>query len=286
MTTQPKQLKVADTKASFITSLIAGGLAGVSVDIILFPLDTLKTRLQSKQGFRKSGGFSNLYKGIFPVFIGSAPTASLFFVTYEGIKNVTQPRVPERYHSLLHMSAASLAEMVACLIRVPIEVLKQRKQALIFQRKDVSLRLLYCGYWSTVIRDMPFSLIQFPLWEGFKKIWSSNVERDILPAESAICGAIAGGISAAITTPLDVIKTRIMLSHKNESASKLKVLYVTQNVYNEKGLHGLFAGIGPRVMWITLGGFIFFGTYEGARTAVMQYFLPLSILTEQTDKCQ
>lgn len=38
--------------------------------------------------------------------------ASLFFVTYEGIKTTTQCKVPKEYHSLLHMSAASVAEMV------------------------------------------------------------------------------------------------------------------------------------------------------------------------------
>ena len=31
-------------------ALISGSLAGVGVDITLFPLDTLKTRLQSQQG--------------------------------------------------------------------------------------------------------------------------------------------------------------------------------------------------------------------------------------------
>ena len=29
--------------------------------------------------------------------------------------------------------------------------------------------------------------------------------------QSALCGSIGGGISAALTTPLDVIKTRMML---------------------------------------------------------------------------
>ncbi|CAK9811671.1 S-adenosylmethionine mitochondrial carrier protein [Anthophora plagiata] len=312
MTTNNKSIKATDTKSIFVTSLLAGGLAGTSVDLILFPLDTLKTRLQSKQGFIKSGGFSNLYKGLLPVLIGSAPSASLFFVTYESIKTVTQCRIPERYHSFLHMGSASLAEMVnekpcllklykknaisvkycmvqmkvACFMRVPIEVIKQRKQVLILDIRDINLRMLYCGYWSTILRDMPFSLIQFPIWEYFKKVWSSNVNRDIFPVESAVCGAIAGGISAAVTTPLDVIKTRIMLSNKNENASNLKILYVLKNVYAEKGIYGLFAGVSPRIIWITVGGFIFFGTYEMARTIITKYYITLHIVPTENKKYQ
>ena len=30
----------------------------------------------------------------------------------------------------------------------------------------------------------------------------------------------------------------------------------------EEGVAGLFKGIGPRVGWITLGGYVFFGAYE------------------------
>ena len=48
---------------SFLTSLISGGLAGTAVDVSLFPLDTIKTRLQSKQGFLAAGGFKNIYSG-------------------------------------------------------------------------------------------------------------------------------------------------------------------------------------------------------------------------------
>ncbi|KZC15063.1 S-adenosylmethionine mitochondrial carrier protein, partial [Dufourea novaeangliae] len=251
----------------------AGGLAGTSVDLVLFPLDTLKTRLQAKQGFIKAGGFSGLYKGILPVAIGSAPTASLFFVTYESIKTVAQCKVPGKYSSLLHMGAASLAEMVTCLIRVPIEIVKQRKQALVSNTKDISLRLLYRGYWSTVLRDVPFSFIQFPLWEYFKKVYSVYIDRNILPMESAVCGAVAGGISAIVTTPLDVIKTRIMLAQTNTRSSHLKMLYILQDIYKERGLSGLYAGVGPRVMWITLGGFIFFGTFEEAKALVVKYIL-------------
>jgi solute carrier family 25 S-adenosylmethionine transporter 26 len=63
----------------YLSSLFGGASAGLSVDMVLFPLDTIKTRLQSAQGFIKSGGFSGVYKGIGPQAIGSAPQAALFF---------------------------------------------------------------------------------------------------------------------------------------------------------------------------------------------------------------
>jgi hypothetical protein len=31
---------------SFVNSLISGGVAGLTCDVLLFPLDTIKTRLQ------------------------------------------------------------------------------------------------------------------------------------------------------------------------------------------------------------------------------------------------
>lgn len=58
-------------------------MAGTSVDVALFPIDTLKTRLQSPQGFIQAGGFRGIYNGLGAAAIGSAPGAALFFSTYE-----------------------------------------------------------------------------------------------------------------------------------------------------------------------------------------------------------
>ena len=48
-------------------------MAGTSVDIALFPLDTIKTRLQSAHGFFKAGGFRGVYSGLSAAAAGSAP---------------------------------------------------------------------------------------------------------------------------------------------------------------------------------------------------------------------
>lgn len=50
-----------------------GAVAGTSVDIALFPLDTIKTRLQSADGFFKAGGFRGVYSGLSAAAAGSAP---------------------------------------------------------------------------------------------------------------------------------------------------------------------------------------------------------------------
>lgn len=52
----------------------AGGCAGMCVDLTLFPLDTMKTRLQSQQGFYRAGGFRGIYAGVPSAALGSFPS--------------------------------------------------------------------------------------------------------------------------------------------------------------------------------------------------------------------
>ena len=179
------------------------------MDVSLFPLDTLKTRLQSQQGFWKSGGFRSIYAGLGPAALGSAPNAAAFFVTYEVVKlaashmnrhgikvSTSDPRV--------HMLAASAGEVNACLFRVPVEIVKQRRQAghssSIAVIKHIWLlegnKGFYRGYGTTVMREIPFSILQFPIWERLKIIWQNKQNKAVEAWQSAVCGSVAGGISA------------------------------------------------------------------------------------------
>ncbi|XP_065543881.1 mitochondrial S-adenosylmethionine carrier protein isoform X2 [Lathamus discolor] len=256
----------------------AGGVAGVCVDLILFPLDTVKTRLQSPQGFRKAGGFRGIYAGVPSTAIGSFPNAAAFFITYENVKSMLHHNSASYLAPAAHMVAASLAEVVACLIRVPSEVVKQRAQVSpssstlqILSRTlyHEGIQGLYRGYKSTVLREIPFSLVQFPLWESLKDLWSWKQGHVVDSWQSAVCGAFAGGFAAAVTTPLDVAKTRIMLAKAGSSNASGNVLAALGSIWRTQGLSGLFAGVVPRMAGISLGGFIFLGTYEKTRQLLL-----------------
>ncbi|KAH9898624.1 mitochondrial carrier [Xylariomycetidae sp. FL2044] len=288
----------------FTTALLAGGIAGTTVDLSLFPLDTLKTRLQSRAGFFPSGGFKGIYRGVGSAVVGSAPGAAFFFCTYEGVKRALEER--RRNYSLGvhgggdgdelllygggtspwaapldHMAAASLGEVAACAVRVPTEVVKQRAQAglhggssaaalraILGQYRSVGpagvWRELYRGWGITVMREVPFTVIQFPLWEALKA-WGRRRRRDagtgveVSAGESALYGSVSGAVAAGITTPLDVLKTRVMLSKERE-----KVFTVVRDILRDHGVRPFFAGIGPRIMWISAGGAIFLGSYQWA----------------------
>ncbi|XP_050169196.1 S-adenosylmethionine mitochondrial carrier protein isoform X3 [Myiozetetes cayanensis] len=167
---------------------------------------------------------------------------------------------------------------VACLIRVPSEVVKQRAQV---SPSSSTLRILshtlyhegvqglYRGYKSTVLREIPFSLVQFPLWESLKDLWSWKQGHVVDSWQSAVCGAFAGGFAAVVTTPLDVAKTRIMLAKAGSRNASGNVLTALGGIWRTQGLSGLFAGVVPRMAAISLGGFIFLGTYEKTRQLLL-----------------
>ncbi|CAN7942164.1 unnamed protein product, partial [Ixodes pacificus] len=208
------------TKPSFVVSLMAGAAAGTTVDLVLFPLDTFKTRLQSQQGFWKAGGFAKIYSGLASAALGSAPTAAVFFCTYEGVKKLLSPSSADLMQPVVHSVAAGFGEVAACIIRVPVEIVKQRTQAnqsvsswQTFRKvfKSEGIPGFYRGYLTTMAREIPFAFIQFPLWEIFKVKSGAHRGHSVIGHVHADLVLFVGGIAAGLTTPFDAAKTRIML---------------------------------------------------------------------------
>jgi len=265
-----------------VTYLVSGGFAGLACDITMYPVDTIKTRLQSSVGFVKSGGFNSIFRGLGSVALGSVPNNATFFLAYESSKQFLPKLI--KNEATVHMVGACIGEVVSCCIRMPFEVVKQTAQAggnfttrnafLHIVRSD-GMRGLYSGFFSTLSRDVPYTVIQVPIWEFLKvKVAKHNNRKDVTAMESGLCGSLAGAFSAAITTPLDVAKTRIILLDRSSPNYTENSLHMIRHIYKQEGIFKLFSGISPRVLWLSLGGFIYFSAYDFAKSVICNnYFL-------------
>ena len=121
------------------------------------------------------------------------PGAGLFFCTYETTKPLLERATGNAAQG--QVVAASVAETMACLVRVPTEVVKQRMQTGMEKsaleavpkilRTEGLIGGLYSGFGVTVMREIPFSAIQFPIYERLKDFWSDVQGTRVAPWQSA-----------------------------------------------------------------------------------------------------
>ena len=137
-------------------------------------------------------------------------------------------------------------------------------------------RGFYRGYSGGLARDVPFRVAQLTSFEAAKNLYlrtkrnnvssvnksklSEEEEVELSPLEAAICGAAAGSFSAAITNPLDRIKTIMMTDTAGVYGGS--VAKCAAKIFRDDGLSGLFKGVVPRVGYIAPSVCIFFVTYE------------------------
>jgi len=123
------------------------------------------------------------------------------------------------------------------------------------------------------MRDVPFSAIQFPLYETLKLIEirylaDGKSEKDVvIPSVlNSVNGAIAGSFSGLVTTPLDVVKTRLMTFQQHSHGGS--VLAELRNLVQQEGAKGMFRGASIRMLYLSVGGSAFFGIYEHCRKTI------------------
>lgn len=279
----PPPLPPASAARVFAGNLAAGAISGCAVEAALYPIDTIKTRLQAMIGgggiraLIEAGGGKGLYAGVWGNLVGVAPASAIFISVYEPVKKYVMGQLPENQSYLGPMVAGAAAGLASSLIRVPTEVIKSRMQTKEFSGPIQAVRTIvsregargmYAGYGAFLLRDLPFDAIEFVAYEQLKKAYSIWAGRDLYAAETSVAGAIAGGFTGIVTTPLDVLKTRLMTQGAAGRYSSL--IDATLTIAREEGLSAFMRGWQPRLIWISMGGFVFFPVLE----ATKKYFNP------------
>ena len=149
---------------------------------------------------------------------------------------------------------------------------------------------LYQGGGAMLLREVPYNAFQMGFFYQLKETGplseAAAAMKGIEGAEyAALLGTVAAGLSALITQPADVIKTRMMtleLSQpqtqtssdytavdeiatekakvKANSKSKSTIWSSTVSLWRDRGPMGFFVGLPSRLVLVSLGGAIFFGS--------------------------
>ena len=64
----------------------------------------------------------------------------------------------------------------------------------------------------TIVRDIPFTMLELGIYENTKSILRKILKvKDLEQKDELMAAAITGGVASFITTPLDLIKTKLMM---------------------------------------------------------------------------
>ncbi|PON76280.1 Mitochondrial carrier domain containing protein [Parasponia andersonii] len=307
----PKVQSLMNSLTVFERALIgagAGGIAGAFTYVCLLPLDTIKTKLQTRgasEMYRnafdaiaktfQSKGILGFYSGISAVIVGSTASSAVYFGTCEFGKSILSKFL--QYPSvLIPPTAGAMGNIVSSAIMVPKELITQRMQAGAQGRSwEVLLRILrndgvlglYAGYSATLLRNLPAGVLSYSSFEYLKAaVLSKTKQTHLEPFQSVFCGALAGAISASITTPLDVVKTRLMTQVQVDGANKAAaamysgVSNTVKQILIEEGWVGLTRGMGPRVLHSACFSALGYFAFETARLTILHNHIKQKELQE------
>lgn len=204
-----------------------GAVAGALGTSCIFPIDTVKTRLQSApagvnplsvvQGILKKEGVAGFYNGLAANLIGVIPEKAIKLAANEFFREYLEEEDGSIsvFSEILAGGGAGICQVIAT---NPMEITKIRmqmqatlpvaeRQSTVQVVQTLGIRGMYQGTAATLTRDVPFSVLFFPGYANLKKAFAdSKGDNSIMSLLAA--GGIAGALSAAIVTPTDVVKTR------------------------------------------------------------------------------
>jgi solute carrier family 25 carnitine/acylcarnitine transporter 20/29 len=260
-----------------------GGLsAGIVGTIIGYPLDLVKTRMQTSGGSSgivgvasdvvRREGILALYKGIAPPLISLSILNTLNFSSYSFFRDLYHAKHGWDYrNAIAGMSGAPISAMVSTVENL----VKTQMQLDNISRKRFEgsshcvrslvqshgLSVLYTGHVVNTFREMTFLGCYFFTYEGFRQglVAGAHVHAQ---AAVPVAGGMAGALSWFVSFPLDCVRAGVQ-GHNLDDSQRVRALRVFANLIQKRGVRGLFSGVSPSVARAFLVSGSRFSAYEG-----------------------
>mmetsp|Transcript_36360 Transcript_36360/g.79290 ORF Transcript_36360/g.79290 Transcript_36360/m.79290 type:complete len:299 (+) Transcript_36360:342-1238(+) len=289
--------------------LIAGASAGVVGTILGFPLDTLKTRLQTQRTnprlgaatialkmLRDEGIIRGFYRGVGPPLLSLTMLNTFCFSSYEffkrqlDVKAVGPMHMEDGERTFVFdpkvMIAGTAGGPIGSLVSTPFELVKIQLQLdnVTARRYSGSLdgartivresgvRALYTGLGVNTVREVVFLGTYFGMYEHTKALFIQT-----LPAGIAV--PVAGGMSGALawftSFPLDVVKAQIQgqrIDKLTDTKSRMiSTSFAMKQLFKTHGIVGFYSGVAPSVARAFLVSGSRFSAYEFALWTVRNF---------------
>eukprot|EP00873_Tetraselmis_striata_P041185 jgi/Tetstr1/461449/TSEL_006558.t1 len=229
------------------------------------------TRLQ--QGLVE---FRSLYKGVCGAASGAGIIIGTYFAFYSTAKQALRRNTDMTTGQIAFVSG-SAAAVGSCAVKVPLAVCIRSVQAGVYDnvfqaaseiRRQAGVRGLFTGFSPTLLEDVPDMAVKFAVYESLRPLHAQLTGgRTPNTLEDLCMGGLAGVMSAAVTTPLDVIKTRMMCSASSRPTVHSAFLDVMKT---NEGPRAFFRGLAPRCISNGLNSAIFFCFFETIRQFIGQ----------------
>ncbi len=135
-----------------------------------------------------------------------------------------------------------------------------------FVYRNEGVAAFYVSYPTTLSMTVPFTALQFLAYESISTVMNPTKKYD--PMTHCLAGAVAGGVAAGLTTPMDVIKTMLQTRGSARDAELRTVnsfMAGCRLLYAREGFRGFFKGIRPRVVTTMPSTAICWSAYEASK---------------------
>lgn len=262
----------------------------------LFPLDTVRTRLQLEEGkstkikdlmieICRKEGVAGLYRGLMPVIESLYCSNFVYFYTFHGLKRIANPDNSALKNLVLAMLAGSVNVMTTNPLWVvntrlkmqgakshqapghstgtPHRHYKGMLDGLVKVHKDEGIAGLWSGASSSLILTVN-PAIQFMTYEAVKGYMQRLYGTEQLNSLVVFgVGAVAKTVATVLTYPIQLVQAKLRHGHNYPGVSKNAGLWtLLLYILKMNGFKGLFKGLEAKILQTVLTAALMFVAYE------------------------
>jgi solute carrier family 25 carnitine/acylcarnitine transporter 20/29 len=282
---------IRPSRTSLAEEAVGGLSAGIIGTVIGFPLDLIKTRMQTQSvsaGILSTGrsvvskeGFLALYKGIIPPLISLSILNTVTFTSYSYLQSLLHATRGWDGRNALAGSccgiAAGTVSTVENLVKTQMQLDNIGRQQ--FRGSWDCVRqltashgggtVLYTGHAVNTIRECIFLSTYFFVYEGFRQQLTIGSGGGTIAGANnqwaiPVAGGCAGAIAWTISFPLDCVRAGVQGQDFAAAGIRRGAWRVLMDLLRQKGVRGLYSGVTPSLARAFLVSGSRFSAYEGA----------------------